>query len=169
MAGDILWREDVIMDPTPGLIPAACWYTLFLQSLLRSARGVSYQLIVFNVTLIDIRPMLLSSSQTRSWLRWGINLPGPYHITFLPLLHSDTCDGTTNSTICFTCPSWKCHVLEIKESEWCHSILTDQSTPQECVLQAWQGGVWAISLQCYHFPFILSYFSNHKWKKVVLL
>lgn len=158
------------MDPTPGLIPAACRYSLFLQSLLRSAQGVSYQLIVFNVTLIDIRSMLLSSSQTRSQLWWGINY---LCVTTLPLLllHSDTCDGTTIRCICSISPSWMCHVLQIKESEQSHSILTDQSTPQECVL-------WRDSSRMSYFTVLLSFFIyfifcpiflNHKCRKLALL
>lgn len=50
------------------------------------AWGVSYQLIVFNVTLIDIRSTLLSSSQARRRLSRGIGYTGQ-----LPHRHRYSC------------------------------------------------------------------------------
>lgn len=43
--------------------------------------GVSYQLIVFNVTLIDIRSTPSSSSETRRQLWRGVRLPLSHHTT----------------------------------------------------------------------------------------
>lgn len=73
MTGDIHWRGGLITDGTPRLIPAACSYPLPQISPAVLFRGVSYQPIVFNVTLIDIRATLLSRSQTRICLSWGIS------------------------------------------------------------------------------------------------
>lgn len=65
-------ERETLMDPSPPLAPP------FLPALLWSGGGgggVSYQLIVFNVTLIDTRSTPSSGSGGRRRLWGGVRLP----------------------------------------------------------------------------------------------
>lgn len=160
MAGDILWRGDVIMDPTPRLIPAACHRPLPPISPAVGARCIiSADCFQCDFDWYQIHAVVWFTDQKPALK--GYQLPASHHITF--------------ATTILWCMWWHQnapHLLHlpmqdvscsVDQREWGVTWFCWINTTFRSVSDGMTAQVWTVYLDFYHsFIFFFFFFKSNR-------